>query len=253
MDKIILSAAQKRCAKILLECIAKKQFTIEYGEMSKMTGIPAHAPGRDIGAQVGEVSKRCYQLGLPLISVMVVLKDTQMCSDGFFNLCNGLNVHPEFKNNMSKMMEICMNEVKSCDQWDKLADDIGIEIEGLSKPKDRLLDNIQSERIEGKLIQVTSTAYERDPFLRSECIRIHGTKCKICGFDAAKTYGKEFAGKIHVHHKEPLGSVKDSHTVNPETDLIPVCPNCHMILHSKKDGVYLPEEVVKMIEKAEKI
>lgn len=83
MDKIILSAAQKRCAKILLEYIAKKQFTIEYGEMSKMTGIPAHAPGRDIGAQVGEVSKRCYQLGLPLISVMVVLKDTQMCSDGF--------------------------------------------------------------------------------------------------------------------------------------------------------------------------
>ena len=64
---------------------------------------------------------------------------------------------------------------------------------------------------------------------------------------------KEFAGKIHVHHKEPLGSVKDSHTVNPETDLIPVCPNCHMILHSKKDGVYLPEEVVKMIEIAEKI
>lgn len=252
MDKIILTTPQKRCAKILLECIARKQFTVEYGEISKMTGIPAHAPGRDVGAQVGEVSKRCYQLGLPLISVMVVLKGTQMCSDGFFGLCNELNIHPEYKNHMGMMMEICMNEVKSCDQWDRLADDIGVEIDGISKPKDTLLETIQSERIEGNLIQITSTAYERDPALRNECIRKHGTKCKICGFEAAKIYGNEFAGKIHVHHITPLGSIKEFHTVNPDTDLIPVCPNCHMILHSKKDGVYLPEEIIEMINNATK-
>ena len=37
--------------------------------------------------------------------------------------------------------------------------------------------------------------------------------------------------------------------VNPKTDLIPVCPNCHMILHSKNDGVYSPEEVKNMLNK----
>ena len=91
--------------------------------------------------------------------------------------------------------------------------------------------------------------YERDPKLREECLRIHGTSCKICGFNAAKIYGNEFAGRIHVHHINPLGEVKEKHMVNPKTDLIPVCPNCHMILHSKNDGVYSPEEVKNMLNK----
>jgi DNA-binding response OmpR family regulator len=35
----------------------------------------------------------------------------------------------------------------------------------------------------------------------------------------------------------------DDYIVNPEKDLIPVCPNCHMILHTKKaDGQYLSVE-----------
>ena len=75
MKKIILSDPQKRCAGILLECIAKGQFAITYSDIEGLTGIPAHSQirGIDVGAQVGEVSKLCHQLGLPLISVMVVL------------------------------------------------------------------------------------------------------------------------------------------------------------------------------------
>lgn len=132
MNRILLTNPQKRCAKILLEYIANGKFTIEYGEMASLTGIPAHAPGRDVGAQVGEVSKLCHQLGLPLISVMVVLKDTQICSDGFYDLCNELNVHPEFKDKMGKMMEACMNDVKECKQWHILADEIGLVIDGIN-------------------------------------------------------------------------------------------------------------------------
>jgi predicted HNH restriction endonuclease len=30
-------------------------------------------------------------------------------------------------------------------------------------------------------------------------------------------------------------------------DLIPVCPNCHMILHSKPGGFYTVEEVKNML------
>lgn len=30
--------------------------------------------------------------------------------------------------------------------------------------------------------------------------------------------------------------IHDEYEVNPETDLISVCPNCHMILHSKIGG-----------------
>ena len=254
MKKIILSDPQKRCAGILLECIAKGQFAITYSDIEGLTGIPAHSQirGIDVGAQVGEVSKLCHQLGLPLISVMVVLKECMIkgehfCGVGFYNLCNELNVHPEFKDKMGKMIEACLNDVKECKQWHILADEIGLVIDGINKPIDTILESVQTETVEGALIQITATAYERDPALRNECLRIHGTKCKICGFDAAKMYGKEFEGKIHVHHITPLGEVKQSHKVDPVTDLIPVCPNCHMILHSKKQGAYSPDEVIKML------
>lgn len=131
MNRILLTNPQKRCAKILLECIANGKYTIEYGEMAALTGVPAHSRWNGVGAQIGEVSKLCHQLGLPLISVMVVLKDTQLCADGFYDLCNELNVHPEFRNNMGKMMEACMNDVKECKQWHILADEIGLVIENI--------------------------------------------------------------------------------------------------------------------------
>ena len=249
MKEMKLTNLHKECARILLECISKKKYTIEFGEISRRTGIDAHAYRNGVGDYIGDLSKRCYQLGLPMISVMVVNHDTGLCPDGFLYLCNDLNVHPEYEKNMTKMFDICMKEVIDCKEWYRLADDLDIKIDGLNQKEkeDTLLESIQTEKIEGKLIQITATTYERNPELRYECIKIHGTNCKICGFDAAKIYGNEFIGKIHVHHITPLGSVKESHEVNPETDLIPVCPNCHMIIHSKKDGVYTPDEVIAMI------
>ena len=67
-------------------------------------------------------------------------------------------------------------------------------------------------------------------------MKIHGYKCAICGFDAKEVYGNEFEGKIHVHHITPIHEVGIEYKVNPLTDLIPVCPNCHMILHTKVKG-----------------
>lgn len=79
-------------------------------------------------------------------------------------------------------------------------------------------------------------AYERNPKARKECIKIHGTKCMICGFDAKEVYGDEYEGKIHVHHIIPIHLINKEYKINPKTDLVPVCPNCHMILHTKIKG-----------------
>lgn len=95
---------------------------------------------------------------------------------------------------------------------------------------------------EGSKKQIVVNAYERNPKARQACIEIHGTSCIICGFDFGEVYGEDFAGKIHVHHVKPLADVDDEYEVDPENDLVPVCPNCHMILHSKKD-VYSLDEV----------
>ena len=97
----------------------------------------------------------------------------------------------------------------------------------------------------GKTIRVN--AYERNEKARKECLRIHGAKCQICGFDAEKIYGSDFKNKIHVHHIVPIHSIGKEYRVNPSTDLIPVCPNCHMILHTKVNGVEPSIEQLKQI------
>jgi predicted HNH restriction endonuclease len=172
---------------------------------------------------------------------MVVQKNTNVCGPGFFELCEKLNIH-------AKCNEL-LEEVKKCKHWNILADYFKINVVGISSQQDTLLNSIQTEIVEGDLIQINSTRYERDKEIRSECLRIHGTKCKICGFDASKVYGEDFIGKIHVHHITPLSFIKSEHKVDPEIDVIPVCPNCHMIIHSKSEGVYTPEEVKQMIDK----
>lgn len=101
---------------------------------------------------------------------------------------------------------------------------------------------------EGSKKQIVVNAYERNPKARQACIEIHGTNCIICGFDFGEVYGEDFAGKIHVHHVKPLAEIDDEYEVDPENDLVPVCPNCHMILHSKIGGTFTAHEVKKILE-----
>ena len=114
-------------------------------------------------------------------------------------------------------------------------------------PDEMATDGIQYN--EGSVKKVFVNAYERNEEARKKCIEYYGAKCSICGFDFGKVYGAEFAEKIHVHHIKPLNEIKENYIVNPITDLIPVCPNCHMILHYKKGGTYTPEEVKQFIQK----
>ena len=84
---------------------------------------------------------------------------------------------------------------------------------------------------EGEMKQSVVNRYERDPVLRRECIRIQGCYCHICGFDFKKFYGDAGDGFIEVHHIVPLGVRKAKHHVDPSKDLIPLCSNCHSIIH----------------------
>ncbi|HRQ11388.1 MAG TPA: hypothetical protein PLG36_10225 [Trueperaceae bacterium] len=99
---------------------------------------------------------------------------------------------------------------------------------------------------EGTPQQLMQTVYERNPALREMCIRIHGSRCKICNTSFEEAYGVTAAGFIHVHHLEPLGAVGEAHVVNPATDLIPVCPNCHGVIHLRTPP-FTPDEVKAMM------
>lgn len=114
---------------------------------------------------------------------------------------------------------------------------------------------IKPERIElheGAAGYVTLNKYERNQKARAACIAAHGTACAVCGIDFGQAYGPEFAGKIEVHHIVPLSEIGEDYIVDPVHDMVPVCPNCHTALHSKKDGVYSVKEL-KAIRRIQQI
>lgn len=95
--------------------------------------------------------------------------------------------------------------------------------------------------IEGAQKTVTVNKYERNRKARNECIAHHGTRCFFCGFDYGEKYGDAYAGFIHVHHIVPLSKINEKYKVNPQKDLVPVCPNCHAVIHFSGDALALDE------------
>ena len=91
--------------------------------------------------------------------------------------------------------------------------------------------NDKSELTEGTTYRISVNAYERNAQARKQCIDHYGAKCFICGFDFESSYGPIASGYIHVHHLHPLSKIGTKYIINPITDLRPVCPNCHSILH----------------------
>ena len=86
-------------------------------------------------------------------------------------------------------------------------------------------------RLEGAEVLRLLSIRERDPVLRGACLAVHGCRCKICGNDLGEIYGELGKGFIHVHHRRGLAGRKGSAVTDPAKDLIPVCPNCHSIIH----------------------
>lgn len=110
---------------------------------------------------------------------------------------------------------------------------------------------------EGNVCQVLVNKFERSSIARQKCIEYHGTKCFVCGFDFEKVYGEIGKGFIHVHHIIPLNEIGKEYIVDYKNDLIPVCPNCHAMLHRKIDGKYyswkeLRKVLIYKIDMAEK-
>lgn len=84
---------------------------------------------------------------------------------------------------------------------------------------------------EGACVQITVNSYERNRGARLACLRHYGYDCFVCGFNFIAAYGSHGKDFIHVHHLVPLSEIGDNYTVDPITDLRPVCPNCHAMIH----------------------
>lgn len=102
---------------------------------------------------------------------------------------------------------------------------------------------------EGLKKQVTVNKYERSSLARKKCIDFHGLNCYVCDMNFLNYYGEIGAGFIHVHHLVPIHQIGKEYKVNYKEDLVPVCPNCHAMLHRKNNGSEISiEELKKMIK-----
>ena len=100
---------------------------------------------------------------------------------------------------------------------------------------------LTDELYEGTIKKIASNVVERNPAARAQCISHYGTKCAVCGFDFELVYGEVGKGYIHVHHLNPLAKANGARHVNPVEDLIPVCANCHAMLHRRKEPYTVAE------------
>ncbi len=94
---------------------------------------------------------------------------------------------------------------------------------------------------EGALKRVTVNRYERSRVNRAICIAVHGCTCAACGFDFRYHYGDLGDGFIHVHHVTPVSELGDGYRVDPRRDLVPVCANCHAMLHRRNPPLTVKE------------
>lgn len=107
------------------------------------------------------------------------------------------------------------------------------------------LENIEYK--EGKIQVRYGAEFERNPKLRQKAVEIHGTICNVCGFNFEQVYGDIGKNFIEIHHIKPMYSIRKESSVNPKTDLVPLCSNCHKMIHRNKDKPLTIEELKERI------
>lgn len=100
---------------------------------------------------------------------------------------------------------------------------------------------------EGSKTSYFGTRYERRKDLRVKAIAIHGLDCKACGFNFEQAYGDHAKAFIHVHHVVPISDFGGQKAVNPETDLVTLCANCHAVVHRKRDMTLSLDELKSIL------
>jgi len=92
-------------------------------------------------------------------------------------------------------------------------------------------------RHEGEVHNYLGNRYERSRVNRAVCLRHFGMRCQGCGELAEDKYGELGKDVIHVHHIVPVSEMGGSKLVDPISDLVPLCPSCHNVVHRENPPV----------------
>lgn len=106
---------------------------------------------------------------------------------------------------------------------------------------EEISEEYTEELFEGIKRTITVNSYERNAKARQLCVKHWKAICAVCRFDFEKIYGEIGKGFIHVHHLTPVSQIGKTYQVDPINDLIPVCPNCHSMLHKDEPPLTIDE------------
>jgi 5-methylcytosine-specific restriction enzyme A len=136
--------------------------------------------------------------------------------------------------------------------------------EKVSKPEKSTTVLLFDERIleqdisisEGKQSNVKRRIYERSKLLREQAIRYFSQdgkiRCAACGFDFVAVYGEHGAGFIEIHHTKPIFSYEEEDSQKTLKaaleNLVPLCSNCHRMIHHKREKMLTIEELREIIQ-----
>jgi predicted HNH restriction endonuclease len=172
------------------------------------------------------------------------------------SLLDNIYTNKNWRNNVCKEIQKHSSDTKSYKNKEDLFTSVGgigkgiWAIRGLNVPPQKLqpyniseiFDELDVDKsfAEGSRKKVLVNSYERNPDLRKTSIALYGTICKICDFNFAEHYGPRGIGFIELHHIVPLSELGHEHIANAE-DLLPVCSNCHSMIHRSKPFLTIAE------------
>lgn len=161
---------------------------------------------------------------------------------------NDLGSFKEFKNYCGNF-GIGFQNVTNHPFCERLRSFINVEIESFMAMPTEEAFAPEKYYSEGKLEKVFVNRFERNREAREKCIEHYGDSCAACGFNFGKFYGDKAKGFIHVHHRKRISEIGQEYQVSPKEDLIPLCANCHSVVHLS-DPMMSIEELKNEIEKS---
>jgi 5-methylcytosine-specific restriction enzyme A len=109
---------------------------------------------------------------------------------------------------------------------------------------------------EGNRVNKERTTYTRSKKLRDSALQYYAVEgrvvCLACQFDFESMYGELGKGFIEIHHMKPIVAFEDEDLERKIQDalkeVIPLCSNCHRMVHRRKGFVLSLDELSEIIK-----
>lgn len=226
-----------------LYLIEQENGVITTSELSAKLRLILKPRGEDLEILTGRKDDKFSQIVRNLTA-----KERSFVKNGYISRESGrnkpLSIAPKGKqyldNNKGMIDYLLLNNFKFEDLVDSL-DRVSKENENNNKIEifNESIDTIH----EGNRVITESAVYQRSNKLREKAIQHYTVKnrikCQACCFDFEDFYGDYGRRFIEIHHLKPIFQFsKDDleKTINKALEnVIPVCSNCHRMIHRRKE------------------